>query len=79
MAAQVRNGTCGNRLGGAMRKFALAMAVGATFVNAASAAAVTPVVPLPEPSGFVQLALGLAVLGGLAFVMRKRVRTNEAN
>ncbi len=61
-----------------MKKFALAMAVGATFVNAASAAAVTPVL-VPEPSGFVQLALGLVVLGGLAFVMRKRVRTNEAN
>ena len=62
-----------------MRKLALAMAVGVTFVNAASAAAVTPVVPVPEPSSFMLTAMGLVVLGGLAFVMRKRVRTNEAN
>lgn len=62
-----------------MRKLVLAMAVAVTFVNAASAAAVTPVVPVPEPSSFMLTAMGLVVLGGLAFVMRKRVRTNEAN
>jgi hypothetical protein len=62
-----------------MKKLAVAMAVGATFVNVASAAVVTPVVPVPEPSSFMLTAMGLVVLGGLAFVMRKRVRTNEAN
>ncbi len=61
-----------------MKKFALAMAVAVTFVNAASAAAVTPV-PVPEPSSFMLTAMGLVVLGGAAFVMRKRARTNEAN
>jgi hypothetical protein len=35
-------------------------------------------VPVPEPSSFVQLAAGLFVLGGLAFVARKRMSRNEA-
>jgi hypothetical protein len=33
---------------------------------------------VPEPSGFVQLAAGLFVLGGLALVARKRVSSEEA-
>jgi hypothetical protein len=33
---------------------------------------------VPEPSSFVQLATGLIVLGGLAFVARKRAFRNEA-
>jgi predicted transporter len=66
-----------------MKKLALAMAVGVAFVNAASAytlptTAVAPV-RVPEPSSFMLTAMGLIVLGGLAFVVRKRVRTNEAN
>ena len=50
----------------------------------AVAVAMVTVVPahasfaVPEPSGFVQLAAGLFVLGGLALFARKRVSSEEA-
>jgi len=57
-----------------MKKLAVVAAVVA-LVSVAPAYAVTAV---PEPSSFVQLAAGLLVLGGLAFVARKRAFRNEA-
>jgi hypothetical protein len=67
--------------------FALATAVallGATAAQAvpcatAALAACPAPKAVPEPNSFMLTAVGLVALGGLAFVMRKRVRTNEAN
>jgi hypothetical protein len=57
-----------------MKKLAVVAAVVA-LVTVVPAHAVSVV---PEPSSFVQLAAGLFVLGGLAFVARKRAFRNEA-
>jgi MYXO-CTERM domain-containing protein len=57
-----------------MKKLAVVAAVVA-LVTVVPAHAVSPV---PEPSSFVQLAAGLFVLGGLAFVARRRMSRNEA-
>jgi MYXO-CTERM domain-containing protein len=57
-----------------MKKLAFVAAVVA-LVTVAPAHAVSPV---PEPSGFVQVAAGLFVLGGLALVARKRVSSTDA-
>lgn len=66
-----------------MKKMVMAMAIGVALFNAASAYAgptsAVQIVTAPEPGSFVQLAVGLLALGGLAFVVRKRVRTTEAN
>jgi hypothetical protein len=34
--------------------------------------------PVPEPSGFLQLATGLFVVAGLALVARKRIAAQQA-
>jgi MYXO-CTERM domain-containing protein len=61
-----------------MRKVVLALAVAVVMFSVAPARAFCPPpvstdpTPAPEPSGFVQLAAGLFVLGGLALAGRKR-------
>jgi hypothetical protein len=54
------------------------LAVVAGVVALVSVAPAYAISLVPEPSGFVQLAAGLFVLGGLALVARKRVSSDEA-
>jgi hypothetical protein len=58
-----------------VKKLVVVAAVAALFGVVPVGAA--PVLLVPEPSGFVQLAAGLFVLGGLALVARKRVSRDE--
>jgi len=60
--------------GNYMKKLALVAGVVA-LVSVVPAHATATV---PEPGGFVQLAAGLFVLGGLALFARKRVSSEEA-
>jgi hypothetical protein len=75
-----------------MKKLIPAVAIAVALFNAASAYAipiacvpgtVAPGCPapaaMPEPGSFVQLALGLLAVATFALVLRKRVRSNEAN
>lgn len=69
-----------------MRKVSFALATAVALLGATAAQAVPcatavncPVTTVPEPSSFTLTAVGLVVLGGLAFVMRKYVRINESN
>ena len=54
------------------------LAVVAGVVAPVSVAPAYAIPAVPEPSGFVQLAAGLFVLGGLALVARKRLSGDEA-
>jgi hypothetical protein len=61
----------------------VALAVAVALVNASSAYAIPTPCPtafpcrVPEPSSFPLLAVNLLVLGGLAFIVRKRFSGHE--
>jgi hypothetical protein len=54
------------------------LAIASALVALVTAAPAFAVAAIPEPSGFVQLAAGLFVLGGVVLFTRKRVFRNDA-